>query len=43
MAAAAVLGRPARAVVGSPAVECRALTVRFMSERRSVTALEKVG
>jgi NitT/TauT family transport system ATP-binding protein len=35
------LVRPASA--GAPAVECRNLTVRFISERRAVTALEMVS
>ena len=43
MATSSVLARPARADAGKPAVECRDLTVRFMSERRTVTALERVS
>jgi ABC-type glutathione transport system ATPase component len=43
MASSAILTRSALAETGSPAVECRDLTVRFMSERRSVTALENVS
>ena len=43
MATSSVLARPASADAGRPAVECRDLTVRFMSERRTVTALERVS
>jgi NitT/TauT family transport system ATP-binding protein len=43
MATLSVLARPASADAGKPAVECRDLTVRFMSERRTVTALERVS
>jgi NitT/TauT family transport system ATP-binding protein len=43
MASSGVLARPAPAVAGALAVECRDLTVRFMSERRTVTALERVS
>jgi NitT/TauT family transport system ATP-binding protein len=43
MASSGVLARPAPAVAGALAVECRDLTVRFMSERRAVTALERVS
>ena len=43
MASSAVLAQPARAATGSPAVECRDLTVHFASERRTVTALERTG
>jgi len=42
MASSAVVERPAPAAAGALAVECRDLTVRFMSERRAVTALERV-
>jgi NitT/TauT family transport system ATP-binding protein len=38
----AVSARPAEAAAGALAVECRDLTVRFVSERRAVTALERV-
>ena len=41
MASSAVLPAPARA--GAPALECRSVTVRFISERRVVTALEDVS
>jgi len=37
------LARPIAAETASPAVECRDLTVRFMSERRSVTALQRIS
>ncbi len=43
MASSSVLARPAHTATGSPAVECRDLTVRFMSERRSVTALDNIS
>src|SRR5271165_6895893 len=43
MASSAVLTRPMQAEAGSPALECHDLTVRFMSERRTVTALEKIS
>jgi NitT/TauT family transport system ATP-binding protein len=43
MVSSAVLARPAQAAAGALAVECRDLTVRFMSERRAVTALERVS
>jgi len=39
----AVPARPAETAAGALAVECRDLTVRFMSERRAVTALERVS
>ncbi len=43
MALSSVLTRPVGAAAGLPAVECRDLTVRFMSERRSVTALDNIS
>jgi NitT/TauT family transport system ATP-binding protein len=43
MATSSVLARSARADADRPAVECRDLTVRFVSERRTVTALERVS
>jgi NitT/TauT family transport system ATP-binding protein len=43
MASSAVRARPAQAAAGTLAVECRDLTVRFMSERRAVIALERVS
>jgi NitT/TauT family transport system ATP-binding protein len=43
MASSSVLARPVQAEAGAPAVECRGLTVRFMSERRSVTALDDIA
>jgi NitT/TauT family transport system ATP-binding protein len=43
MESSAVLAQPARAATGSPAVECRDLTVHFASERRTVTALERIS
>jgi NitT/TauT family transport system ATP-binding protein len=43
MASATALVRPAQAQAGAPAVECRGVTVRFISERRAVTALDKVS
>ena len=43
MASSAVLMQPTRAATGSPAVECRDLTVHFASERRTVTALERIS
>src|SRR5580700_1082842 len=43
MASATALVRPAQAQAGAPAVECRDVTVRFISERRAVTALDKVS
>jgi NitT/TauT family transport system ATP-binding protein len=43
MASSAVLARSAQAAAGALAVECRDLTVRFMSERRAVTALDSVS
>jgi NitT/TauT family transport system ATP-binding protein len=43
MAAVAILARGTPSDVSEAAVECRDLTVRFASERRTVTALEKVS
>ena len=43
MAFATALVRPAQARAGAPAVECHDVTVRFISERRAVTALDKVS
>jgi NitT/TauT family transport system ATP-binding protein len=43
MTSSAILTQSVHAEAGSPAVECRDLTVRFMSERRGVTALERVS
>ena len=43
MASSTIPARPAQAAAGAVAVECRDLTVRFMSERRAVTALESVS
>jgi NitT/TauT family transport system ATP-binding protein len=43
MASSTILARPAQAAAGSPAVECRDVTVRFISERRAVTALDSVS
>jgi NitT/TauT family transport system ATP-binding protein len=43
MASATALVRPAQARAGAPAVECHDVTVRFISERRAVTALDKVS
>jgi NitT/TauT family transport system ATP-binding protein len=40
---ATVQARPMQAEARSPAVECRDVTVRFNSERRTVTALERVS
>jgi NitT/TauT family transport system ATP-binding protein len=43
MASSTILARPAQATAGTPAVECRDVTVRFISERRAVTALDSVS
>jgi len=43
MAGSSVLARAVQADVGGPAVECCDVTVRFLSERRSVTALERIS
>jgi NitT/TauT family transport system ATP-binding protein len=43
MASAAILARGTPSGIGEAAVACRDLTVRFVSERRTVTALEKVS
>jgi NitT/TauT family transport system ATP-binding protein len=43
MASSAILARPALAEAGAAAVECFDVTVRFVSERHAVTALERVS
>jgi NitT/TauT family transport system ATP-binding protein len=43
MASSAALAQPAPAAAGTPSVECRDVTVRFISERRAVTALDTVS
>ena len=43
MASSAARARPAQAEAGAAAVECRDVTVRFVSERHAITALERVS
>lgn len=43
MTSQATLARPDPMAAAAPAVECREVTVRFMSERQAVTALDRVS